>query len=329
MKVLILGGREFLGKHIVDSFLSKGYEVTLFNRCQTNPEWFSELETIKGDREKDLYLLKERSWDVVVDTCGYHPLNLEQAAKTFSKNVDHYIFISSCSVYDHYPNERVLNEDAQIVNLDLDMDKLEPMGKDYGACKYLSERAIEESFSGLITHIRPGLIVGPYDTTARFPYWIKRLDKGGDVLAPSSPSVGTQFIDARDLADWCVHIAEKKIVGAFNTVGERMLLGDVLENLNKVLGNKSKLHWIPEEFLRQNEVNCWTELPLWVFDELDIFVSWDSSKAIENGLRYRSLTETILDTFDWVKDINLTELKYSSMNHIREKELLSMFENIK
>lgn len=326
MKVLVLGGREFLGRHIVESFLGKKHDVTLFNRGKTNPDLFSDLETIIGDREKDFDKLKGRSWDVVIDTCGYSPDNLKVTAKTLSGNVDHYIFISSCSVYEQRPNTRVLNEKAQIVNLDIDQDNLDPMGKDYGACKYLSERAIDDNFQGRVTHVRPGLIVGPYDTTARFPYWVKRLAQGGLTLAPSSPDVGTQVIDARDLAEWCLHIAQEKIEGTFNAIGERKALGDVLSKINKALGNKAALKWIPEDFLRSHDVRCWTELPLWVFDEVDIFVSWDSSKAVENGLTYRSIESTAMDTYNWIKNIDLDSLKCSPIKTERERELLEKFE---
>src|SRR5690606_21516877 len=133
-------------------------------------------------------------------------------------------------------------------------------------------------------------------------------------------------IDARDLADWCVHIAEKKLVGVFNAIGEKQQLGKVLSKMNKTLGNKSTFKWVSENFLRSHGVSCWTELPLWVFDEIDIFVSWDSKKAIQNGLKFRPLEDTTLDTFDWVKDIRLQSLSFSSMLPERESELLEMFD---
>lgn len=326
MNVLVIGGREFLGRHIVDSLLAAKHRVTLFNRAQTNPELFSNLETIIGDRERDLNKLKDRKWDVVIDTCGFHPENLALSAKSLTGNCDHYIFISSCSVYEQYPESRVLNEGAQIVALDIDKGNLQPKGKDYGACKYLSERAIDDNFEGHITHLRPGLIVGPYDTTARFTYWVKRLAKGGVTLAPSSPQVGTQVIDARDLADWCVHLAENQIVGTFNATGERKPLGEILSKINETLGRKATLKWVPEEFLRAHDVSCWTELPLWVFDEIDIFVSWDSSKAVENGLIYRPIEQTTLDTFNWLKEVDFDSLKSSPMRLERERELLERFE---
>lgn len=325
MKILILGGREFLGRHIVDSCIKAGHIVTLFNRGLTNTELFSNLDTIVGDREKDLEKLKNMKWDVVIDTSGYSPSNLEITAKILNDCVTHYIFISSCSVYELYPKDRVLDEKAQIVNLELDLDRLEPMGKDYGACKYLSERAIDSNFSGKITHIRPGLIVGPYDSTSRFPYWLKRLADGGLTLAPSKSTAGTQFIDARDLADWCVHIAENKIDGIFNAMGCPTTLGSFLKEANEILGNHAQLQWVPEKYLRENNVQCWTELPLWVFDEIDIFVSWDSSKAIRHGLKFKSLKETVLDTFEWLNSLSLASLKYSPLEREREKLLLAQY----
>lgn len=299
--------------------------MTLFNRGKTNPELFPSLNSIIGDREKDLEKLTGKKWDVVIDTCGYSPANLAEASKILNACVGHYIFISSCSVYEHHPKEKVINEEAQILNLNLDFENLEPMGKDYGACKYLSERAIDSNFSGKITHIRPGLIVGPYDTTARFPYWIKRLADGGPTLAPSGPDSMTQFIDVRDLADWCVHIIENGIDGIFNAMGIQTTLGKFLIEANRLLGNHAELKWVPESFLRSHNVRCWTELPLWVFEEIDIFVSWDSSKSIQQGLRFRSVEETVLDTWEWVKGVNLDSLKYSPMKREKESLLLSEF----
>ncbi len=327
MNILILGGREFLGRHIVDSCLASKHQVTLFNRGITNSDLYPELEIVSGDRELDLYKLEDRHWDVVIDTCGYSPLNLKDTAKALSKCASHYIFISSCSVYDQHPKEKITDENAQIVNLEFDENNFDPKGKDYGVCKYLSERAIENNFSGKVTHIRPGLIVGPFDSTARFPYWVKRLIDGGPTIAPSSPDFPTQFIDARDLANWCVHIAENDIKGIFNAIGpsaQRTSLGEFLEHANEILGCHAELNWIPEHFLQQHGVKCWTELPLWVFKEIEIFVSWDSSKAVEHGLKFRPIKETVLDTARWLKDenINLGSLRYTVIEPEKERDLL-------
>lgn len=330
MKVLILGGRKFLGRHIVDSCLKNNHEVTLFNRNQTNAHLYTNLETITGDRYLDLKQLESETWDVVIDTSGFDPSNVASVANTLAKNVKHYIFISSCSVYNQTPKSKLRDENAEIVNIDIDYNNLDPFGKDYGACKFLSERAIDEIFKpGLTTHIRAGLIVGPYDSTSRFPYWVNRLHKGDATLAPP-PDYPTQFIDARDLADWCVHLMENKIAGIFNASGpERntITVRDFLELANNILGNKSELYYCSEEFLTKNNIKCWTELPLWVVKEVEAFMLMDSNKANQHGLKLRSIQDTVLSTLHWLEseNIDLNNLKYTTLSSEKEREVLERY----
>lgn len=326
MRVLIIGGRNFLGRHIVDSCLKADHQVTLFNRGITNAELYSDLDFIKGSRESDLNKLAKRKWDVVFDTCGYWPENVKSTAQALSSSVKHYIYISSCSVYDLNPKVQTLDETAEICQVNVDKNNLEPFGKDYGICKYLCEKEIDNNFSGMITHIRPGLIVGPYDPTGRFPYWIQRLSKGGLTLAPplSSP---TSFIDARDLSDWCVYIAKNKIQGTFNAcgpLGSPITIGDFLSLANTVLGNKSELVSADENFLKQNDIQCWTELPMWVYKEIEFFLLFNSKKAISNGLKFRPIEETVFDTAKWMEDkgMCLNSLKHSTLKPEKEEQLL-------
>lgn len=324
MNILILGGKSFLGRHIVDSFQKKGHEVTLFNRGKTNPELFPETENIQGDRYSDLHLLNGRKWDVVIDTSGYDPKNLEYVSSNLNTCVDHYIFVSSCSVYDQRPQTLITDESAKIVDLPSPTQDLDCFGKHYGACKYLSERAIERNFKGKITHIRAGLIVGPHDTTSRFTYWTKRLSLGGDTLAPPK-DFPTKFIDARDLADWFVHLVTHSITGVFNACGPQnntITIGEFLKEANQILGDNSVLHFATESFLEKNDVKCWTELPLWVYREIEAFLLFDSQKAIENGLSFRSIQETVENTAKWAESISLSSLKYETLSAEKEMALL-------
>lgn len=328
MKVLILGGRKFLGRHIVNSFLNSDCDLTLFNRGKTNTHLYTSIETIIGDRNFDLEKLNNRKWDVIIDTCGYDPKKVGKTAQILSNNVSHYIFISSGSVYKQTSDTKISDESAPITNVDVDYQNLDSMGKDYGACKYLSEKAITDNFNGIVTHIRPGLLVGPYDPTARFPYWIKRLSKGGLTLAPPR-DYPTKFLDARDLADWCVYIAKYRLGGVFNTSGpkqERLKISEFLELANKVLGGHSKLDYRQENFFKKHNVQYWTELPLWVVKEAESFMLMDSSKAISQGLKFRSIEETVLDTSRWLKheNVELNDLKYKTLSSEKEKALLQL-----
>ncbi|MBY0516803.1 MAG: NAD-dependent epimerase/dehydratase family protein [Bacteriovoracaceae bacterium] len=325
MKILILGGRQFLGRHVVDSFLKAGHEVTLFNRAQTNSHLFSHIPNIIGDRYQDLSKI-EGQWDVVIDPSGYDPKNLAKVAAALSAKVSHYIFISSVSVYDSNNSVKNRDEKTPIVNTEIDSSSWQPMGKDYGACKFLSERAVDQHFNGTVTHLRPGLIVGPFDSTARFPYWINRIMRGGDILSPPAESI-IQFVDARDIADWVVEIAEKKIAGIFNVSGRTQTLGDFLNKAQKLIGSPVHFKFVTEKFLKANDVGCWIELPLWVYQEMDTFVQTNSDLAHSLGFKCRPIEETITDTAKWLQNIELSSLKYTPMSIEREADLLKKLDS--
>lgn len=327
MKALLIGGRSFLGRHIVDSFKEKNISVTLFNRGKTNSSLFSDSEIIIGDRYTD-YEKIDGKWDVVVDTCGYTPSNMRKVAKHLSSLCEHYIFVSSCSVYDLENTEEVIDESSQIVSLDINPEDNDP--QTYGARKYLCEQEVKSYFQGKVTVVRPGLIVGPYDSTFRFPYWIDRVAKGGEILAPGKFSDQIQWIDVRDLADWIVNISLQGIEGIFNTVKplnqKNYTFGSFLDECVELLNNDSRLTWVSDDFLRKESVECWSYLPLWVYKEIRSIFSMSSANAIERGLKFRSTKKTILDTFDWLKTIDdIHSLEQETMPPSKEKELLKLF----
>ncbi|MEW6402172.1 MAG: NAD-dependent epimerase/dehydratase family protein, partial [Chloroflexota bacterium] len=206
MKILIIGGTRFLGRHLVNSARARGHEVTLFNRGQTNPDLFRRVEKIWGDREKDLDQLKGRNWDAVIDTCGYVPRVVRMSAEALKESVENYVFISSLSIYPDF-RKRGLNETDPVAKLQ-DESVEEVTGETYGPLKALCERVVQDVFGIDSLVIRPGLIVGPHDPTDRFTYWPVRVARGGDVLAPDGPDAFTQFIDARDLADFIVELLQ-------------------------------------------------------------------------------------------------------------------------
>lgn len=299
MKILLIGGTIFLGRHIVAAALARGHEVTLFNRGQHNPDLFPQAEKLRGNRDGDLAVLQGRRWDAVVDTCGYVPRIVSASAQLLADACDHYSFISSCSVY---PLDRKdPTEETPVVKL-ADETVEQITGETYGGLKALCEQAAEAAMPGRVLNIRPGLIVGPCDPTDRFTYWPVRVARGGEVLAPGRPESRVQVIDGRDLAEWIVRMVEARTVGVFNTTGPDGILtmGELLTTAQSVSGSSAALTWIPDDFLVEQKAGPWVEVPLWVpGGGAEGLFSVDSSKAVAHGLVFRPIAETVRDTIAW------------------------------
>ena len=225
MKLLIIGGTRFLGRHLVTAALARSHEVTLFNRGNHSIQ--ADVETIEGDRHTELHKLKGRRWDAVVDTCGHLPRAVRAAAEVLSDSVNRYVFISSQNAYadvsvpditENYPRATLTEEQLNEANA-IDKTGQPSYGALYGGLKALCEQAAEEIMPNRVLMLRPGLIVGPYDYTDRFTYWVVRVASGGEVLAPGRPERFIQFIDARDLAEWTISMIEQNAAGAYNAHG--------------------------------------------------------------------------------------------------------------
>ena len=301
MRFLILGGTSFVGRHLVNAALEREHEVTVFNRGRTNPGLWPEVQELHGDRDGDLGALAGLvRWDTVVDTSGYVPRLVRASAALLRDTVQHYIFVSSVSVYADFrrgPNETGAVE--QLAN-----PHSEDVEQHYGALKAECERTVEEVFPDANLIIRPGLIVGPWDPTGRFTYWPTRIARGGDVLAPEPRTLRVQFIDARDLAAWVVHSAERQATGIYNATGPilRSTLQDLLETCRRVADSEARLQWVAAEFLTERGIAQWQELPLWIADsELAGLMDVDISKAVEAQLTFRPMEETVRDTLAWAQ----------------------------
>jgi uncharacterized protein YbjT (DUF2867 family) len=216
MKVLVIGGTRFLGRHLVEALLARHHEITLFNRGRTAPGLFADVEEIHGDRELDLERLAGRRWDAVIDTCGYLPRVVRAACEALHGAVERYVFVSSISVYARFDAAQ-LDEDAPLAALDDPL--VEDVAAHYGALKAACEREVQAAFGANALLVRPGLIVGPFDPTGRFTYWPQRLAAGGEILAPGQPGDPVQFIDVRDLAEWIVRALTRGPGGAYNATG--------------------------------------------------------------------------------------------------------------
>ena len=217
MRILIIGGTRFLGRHLVEAALDRRHEVTLFNRGKSNPDLFPQLETILGDREHDVNNLQGRIWDAVIDVAGYLPRILRLSAEVLEPNVRRYVFISTISVYENFSKAGI--DESYPVGKLADETVEEITGETYGPLKALCEQVVHDIYGERALIVRPGLIVGPHDPTDRFTYWPVRVARGGDVLAPQSPDVATQIIDVRDLAEFIIKLTEENALGVYNATG--------------------------------------------------------------------------------------------------------------
>lgn len=328
MKLLILGGTVFLGRHIVPAALAQGHDVTLFNRGQHNPELFPQVEKLRGDRDGDLSALAGRRWDAVIDTCGYVPRIVRDSAELLADAVEHYTFISSISAYADF-SQPGQDEHAPLAVMD-DPSVEEVTGETYGPLKVLCERAAEAAMPGRVCVVRPGLIVGPHDPTDRFTYWPVRVARGGEVLAPAPPDYPVEFTDVGDLAEWCVALAAQGITGIFNASGpaQPTTLGDLLETSRTISGRDAEFVWVDEAFLRAQGVQPWSELPLWIGSgpEYAGFSRFDTSRAVAAGLTFRPVAETVRATLDWAQSRPDDHQWRAGLAPEREAELLALWQ---
>ncbi|HKA87702.1 MAG TPA: SDR family oxidoreductase [Haliangiales bacterium] len=326
MTIVILGGTGFLGPHIVDAAHAHGHTVTLFNRGKTHPGLFPDVEKLHGDRDGDLKALEGRKWDVCIDTSGYVPRIVTASASLLAPNVKRYLFISTVSVYSDF-SKPAMDESGPLETVP--DPKSEDVPKYYGALKVLCEKAAEAAMPGRVLTVRPGLIVGPGDPTDRFTYWPVRVARGGEVLAPGDGTDPVQFIDARDLAAWCVLALEHDVLGTYNALGpERLLpMKEMLEACRTASGSDAKLVWVDVKFLAEQKVSPWSDMPAWVpATDADSkgFGSISAAKAIARGMRFRPVVDICRDTLAWWKTLpeeRRAKLK-AGITPDREKDVL-------
>ena len=332
MKILILGGTLFLGRALVEAAVAAGHEVTLFNRGRSGQALFPAVEWLGGDRDGGLDALRGRSWDAVIDTCGYVPRLVRASAERLADSVDRYVFVSSVSAYADL--SRPVDEAAPLAAIaDESVEEID--GATYGPLKALSERAAEAALPGRALVIRPGLIVGPHDPTRRFSYWTARMARGGEVLAPGDPQTPVQLIDVRDLAEWTVRMVDARRVGTFNATGpgHELTMSGLLESCRAAAGGDASLTWVDETFLVERGVQPWAHLPLWMPDSRAshrYFHRIDIGRALGAGLTFRPLVETARDTLAWQRALEGAPLpeKFGvqmpdeTLSPARERELL-------
>jgi len=306
LKILILGGTRFIGLHMTALALARGHTLTYFNRDKTKTDRYREVERIKGDRNGQIEGLKDREWDVVIDNSGYVPRHVRLSAELLAPKVKQYVFTSSISVYPNFSEPR--DESSPVGKLaDETVEKVD--GETYGPLKALCEQAVLSVMPGRTTIIRPGLIVGPDDNTDRFTYWPARAARGGEFIAPGSPTDPFQVIDARDLAAFTINAIENHVTGTYNLVSNvnDFKFGELTDACVAAARKQAKpaemprATFVPAEFLEAQEVAPWSDMPVWLPAKGDeaAFAGTSNKAAVARGLKITPLKKTVNDTMAW------------------------------
>jgi len=304
LRVLLLGGTGFIGPHLVNRIVTRGHQLTLFNRGRSEPrlfqELFTDLENLIGDRNGDISSLEGREWDVVIDNSGYNHNQVRATAQLLKDSVGHYIFTSTRAVYADYTHP-VMDEDAPLGIPGVP----ESDWSGYGPLKVLAEREVQEAFPEGTSIVRPPIITGPGDNTDRFTFWYVRVDRGGEVLAPGHPSDPIQYVDVRDLADFVVHMAETSTTGIYNVEAPAAPLSsaEFLYGLRATTGNPVQFTWVDWDFLEARGLRGGAQIPAWraPTGEWLNYGRIDNRRAIAAGMTFRPLAVTAMETLDWWK----------------------------
>jgi 2'-hydroxyisoflavone reductase len=304
LNILILGGTGFTGPSQVHYAVARGHTVSVFNRGRRQADLPDSVEHLIGDRNNDLKALEGREWDVVIDNPTTLPNWVRLSGKLLKDACRQYVFISTISVYAD-TSEVGMDETTPVLEYKAEKDPFtlelnQETMQFYGELKALSEREAAYWFPGRVTIIRPGLIVGPRDESDRFTYWPVRVARGGEVLAPNTPNDPTQIIDARDLAEWTIRMVEQGDIGVYNGTGpERPRpFGEMLDGIKAAVGSDATFTWVDQDFLRDQNVRPWADLPVWVRQGPDTagFMTVSVARAMAKGLTYRPLEVTARDT---------------------------------
>jgi 2'-hydroxyisoflavone reductase len=335
LKILILGGTAFTGPHLIKYAMDRGHSISIFNRGKTKPTvhkaMFDKVEQLIGDRNDNLEALKGRQWDAVIDNYAVYPRWVRQTADILKDNVDIYLFNSTLGVAKDF-SKRGINEDDPVATTDT--PDLEDMSL-YGPLKALSEQVTRDAFKERAIIVRPHLIVGPGDTTDRFTYWAVRVKKGGEILAPGSLNHPVQYIDARDLSKFMIHLIENRTVGTFSGVGPlaELSMAELLYGMRAVVSNDISFTWVDQKFVEKYD-NIWNLFPNpWypLGGEWDGFGSFNNSKSVKEGLTYRPLAETVKDTLTWWDTLSAerTIKTKVGIEFDEEKKILAKWKNHK
>src|SRR5215469_6008064 len=329
MRLLMLGGTHHVGRAVVETALARGDDVTTLNRGMTgrHQPGARALHADRTDKAALSAALGDGTWDAVIDTWSGPPRVVADAAALLSARAGHYGYVSSRSVY-RWPFPVGGDESAPVV----DGDPASADGEDYAAAKRGGELAAVAAFGDRALLARAGLILGPYEIVGRMPWWLRRLEQGGDVLAPGPPELPLQYIDCRDLAAWLLHAADTGTGGAFNTVSKpgQATMRTLLEAARAATGSQAHLVWVPPEVIERAGIAPWTELPVWVPPDSELIGlhTGDVSAAYAAGLSCRPVRDTVADTWAWLQAEGDPPPRLAGLSHgldpDREREVLAL-----
>ena len=337
MKLLILGGTRFVGRHLVEAALARGDAVTVFTRGRQPNPWGAAVTALTGNRDPGvapgLAALEQGTWDAVIDLSGYVPRIVRASAALLAPRAGRYLFVSSFSVYAD-ASRPGMTETAAVGTLDDPAS--EEIGKYYGPLKAACEDVVTGIFGDRATVVRPGLIVGPFDPTDRFAYWVARFAqpsllgaRPASAVVPAPRDRPIQFIDARDLVAWMLELVATRATGVFNgcAPARQWTFGDLVDALTGAGGAAGPTPvWIDEARLVEMKVTPWTGLPMWIpgtFDDMRGFMEVDCTKAQRSGLRTRPLAATITDTAAWLAQRDNTGAWKDVLRADAEREILA------
>jgi len=332
VKILVIGGGQFVGRHLVEAALDRGHDLTLFNRGRSGPVPAGAAHIV-GDRQGDLTALAGHAWDAVVDVCGYLPREVACMADALRGRVGRYLFVSSVSVYADF---RHANDEGSALATIEDVHTEVVDGRTYGPLKALCEAAVVQRIGPERTLlVRPGLVVGPHEQTRRFAYWPARIARAADgepVLVPGTPEDATQFIDARDLAAFMVDALEQCLRGTFNVVSPpaSLTLGEVVRTCAEVAGTRPCWVHVDPRRVESLGLREWTDLPLWMspLGDHSAIAQVSDRAAVAAGLAVRPLRQTVADTLAWLRNLPAEEraLVKAGLTAEREAEALARLE---
>jgi 2'-hydroxyisoflavone reductase len=333
LSILILGGTAFTGPHQIKYAIDRGHKVSIFTRGKTKPtlnkEYFKKVEHLIGDRNNDLNAIKGKKWDAVIDNSATYPRWVKQSTDILKDNASTYLFTSSLSVHADF-SIKGITENHPIATID--DPTIEDMSA-YGPLKALSEKVAKKAFTDRAIIVRPHLIVGPGDRTDRWTYWPVRINRGGEVLAPGDPSQPAQYIDARDLSEFDIHLIENNLFGTYTAVGPlgKLTMSEMLYGIKAVVSNEVSFAWVDQNFILENKIKPWTEITAWMPSggEFDGFCSFDNSNAVKAGIKYRPLAVTAKDTLKWWKTLprERRENPKAGLSISKEKEVLKKWKS--
>ena len=338
LNILVIGGTGFTGPEQVEYAVERGHRVTVINRNRTRPDFFKgkgQVEQLVGDLNADMSALQGRTFDAVLDIPTTAPFWVRNVAQYMKGHTKHYTFISTLSVYaDNGKPGADETEPTTPMPADVDPFTADPAmrGRYYGQLKAYSEKFVAETYPDSLI-IRPGLIVGPLDPSDRFTYWPVRIGKGGEVMAPGNPTDPVQFIDARDLAEWTIKMIEARETGTYNATGpdKPLTIAEMLYGIKAVTTAGAQFTWVPSDFLAQQNVRGWRDMPVWVppTPANAGFSTRSAARAVAKGLTFRPLAVTAKETLDWARTRTaeqqqaLAEGRVAGLSAAREAEVLA------